>query len=414
MRRSPNLGMKTYYTTRALTRALSIIAFSLPTATQSVFAASIPAAADSSTTTRQTVTTTTGKASVISVSPTQKGLVRFDLAQLPANYTGANITGARLRLYVSRLIKPGPISIHFATQEWSESVAGAAPTFDATPIVTIDPDQLGTKRFVIVDVTPVVASWLTTPASNFGFVIVSSGATPTAKVSLGSKEGPANGFPAELEVEATNGAMNSVENPLSVIGGGENNAIDPDAQYSTIPGGLSNRVQESFSFAAGRRAVANHVGSFIWADSTNADFSSTADNQFSIRATNGFFIANDAGGAKVVPVGTRYRDNAIVAWARVTSNGALDTNFNVASVTRVSTGRYSFTLNSALNSGFSLIPVVTPEIDPDGLNNVPVGAANVRIPATNQVASGSTFEVYMYNGNFQLVDNDFQVLVTGR
>lgn len=406
--------MKTYYTTRALTRALSIIAFSLPTATQSVFAASIPAAADSSTTTRQTVTTTTGKASVISVSPTQKGLVRFDLAQLPANYTGANITGARLRLYVSRLIKPGPISIHFATQEWSESVAGAAPTFDATPIVTIDPDQLGTKRFVIVDVTPVVASWLTTPASNFGFVIVSSGATPTAKVSLGSKEGPANGFPAELEVEATNGAMNSVENPLSVIGGGENNAIDPDAQYSTIPGGLSNRVQESFSFAAGRRAVANHVGSFIWADSTNADFSSTADNQFSIRATNGFFIANDAGGAKVVPVGTRYRDNAIVAWARVTSNGALDTNFNVASVTRVSTGRYSFTLNSALNSGFSLIPVVTPEIDPDGLNNVPVGAANVRIPATNQVASGSTFEVYMYNGNFQLVDNDFQVLVTGR
>ena len=66
--------------------------------------------------------------------------------------------------------------------------------------------------------------------------------------------------------------------------------------------------------AAGRRAKAVNTGSFVWADSTNADFSSTADNQFSIRAANGMFIANDAGGAKVVPVGTRYRDNAIVAW----------------------------------------------------------------------------------------------------
>jgi hypothetical protein len=34
--------------------------------------------------------------------------------------------------------------------------------------------------------------------------------------------------------------------------------------------------------------------------------------------------------------------------------------------------------------------------------------------ATNQVASGNTFDVYMYNGNYALVDNDFQVMVTGR
>ena len=45
---------------------------------------------------------------------------------------------------------------------------------------------------------------------------------------------------------------------------------------------------------------------------------------------------------------------------------------------------------------------------------MPVGAANVRLVATNQVAAGNTFEVYVYNGSFALVDNDFQVLVTGR
>jgi hypothetical protein len=200
----------------------------------------------------------------------------------------------------------------------------------------------------------------------------------------------------------------------ATVGGGEGNSAT--GSYATIPGGLSNSAG-AFSMAAGRRAKAVNTGSFVWADSTNADFSSTADNQFSIRAANGMFIANDAGGAKVVPVGTRYRDNAIVAWARVTAVAGLDTNFNVTSVVRCPTvpaGCYRFTLNSALSSGFSLVPVVTVETDPDGMGNPPTGAANVRLVATNQVAAGNTFDVYIYNGSFALVDNDFQVLVTGR
>jgi hypothetical protein len=209
------------------------------------------------------------------------------------------------------------------------------------------------------------------------------------------------------------GNSDGATNPVvaATVGGGEGNSAT--GSYATIPGGLSNSAG-AFSLAAGRRAKAVNTGSFVWADSTNADFSSTADNQFAIRAANGMVIANDAGGSKVVPVGTRYRDNAIVAWARVTAAGGLDANFNVASVTRVSTGRYSFTLNSSLSSGFSLVPAVTPEIDPGGGNVVPTGAANVRFAAANMVAAGNTFEVYIYNGNFELVDNDFQVIVTGR
>jgi hypothetical protein len=205
----------------------------------------------------------------------------------------------------------------------------------------------------------------------------------------------------------------------ATVGGGEGNSAT--GSYATIPGGLSNSAG-AFSLAAGRRAKALNTGSFVWADSTNADFSSTADNQFSIRAANGMFIANDAGGSKVVPVGTRYRDNAIVAWARVTATGGLDSNFNVTSVARctnasstiIPAGCYRFVLNSSLSSGFSLMPIVTVETDPDGMGNPPTGAANVRLVATNQVAAGNTFDVYIYNGSFALVDNDFQVIVTGR
>jgi hypothetical protein len=212
---------------------------------------------------------------------------------------------------------------------------------------------------------------------------------------------------------ATNDALGAT------VGGGEGNSAT--GSYATIPGGLSNSAG-SFSMAAGRRAKAVNTGSFVWADSTNADFSSTADNQFAIRAANGMFIANDAGGSKVVPVGTRYRDNSIVAWARVTATGGLDSNFNIASVARctnntstiIPAGCYRFTLNSSLSSGFSLVPIVTVETDPDGAGNPPTGAASVRLVATNQVAAGNTFDVYIYNGSFALVDNDFQVLVTGR
>jgi len=34
----------------------------------------------------------------------------------------------------------------------------------------------------------------------------------------------------------------------------------------------------------------------------------------------------------------------------------------------------------------------------------------VRFVATNQVAAGNTFDVYIYNSSFALVDNDFQGL----
>ena len=56
------------------------------------------------------------------------------------------------------------------------------------------------------------------------------------------------------------------------------------------------------SFAAGRQAHALHSGAFVWADNTSADFSSTAVNQFLIRAAGGVGIntASPAAGLHVV------------------------------------------------------------------------------------------------------------------
>lgn len=75
----------------------------------------------------------------------------------------------------------------------------------------------------------------------------------------------------------------------ATVGGGEQNIAS--GAYSTVPGGLLNSATMSYTFAAGRRAKANHSGTFVWADnSVEADWASQADNQFLIRAAGGVGI----------------------------------------------------------------------------------------------------------------------------
>jgi hypothetical protein len=76
----------------------------------------------------------------------------------------------------------------------------------------------------------------------------------------------------------------------SVSGGGFNIA---SGDAATIPGGTYNTAAGENSFAAGQQAQAIHDGSFVWADRAFADFSSTAVNQFLIRASGGVGIGTD-------------------------------------------------------------------------------------------------------------------------
>lgn len=88
------------------------------------------------------------------------------------------------------------------------------------------------------------------------------------------------------------------------IGGGFANQVGGNAPGAVIPGGQSNQVGfgAAHALAAGRRAQANHPGTFVWADSQDADFASTANNQFLVRATGGVGIgtSNPAGAALAV------------------------------------------------------------------------------------------------------------------
>ena len=80
------------------------------------------------------------------------------------------------------------------------------------------------------------------------------------------------------------GLGNNLAGHYATISGGNGNQAD--GMFATIPGGNLNRADAMHSFAAGNRAKALHTGSFVWADSTYADFASTAANQFLIRAAS--------------------------------------------------------------------------------------------------------------------------------
>lgn len=81
------------------------------------------------------------------------------------------------------------------------------------------------------------------------------------------------------------GGYSTASGLYGAIGGGFGNLAS--ATYSTVPGGRSNTAAAIYSMAAGRRAQANHDGSFVWADGTNAAFASDTANQFNVRASGG-------------------------------------------------------------------------------------------------------------------------------
>lgn len=86
---------------------------------------------------------------------------------------------------------------------------------------------------------------------------------------------------------------------FATIGGGTNNSIGAGAQYATVPGGANNFAAGTSSLAAGFRAKALHKGSFVWADSQNADFASATNDQFLVRANGGVSFYNGAAGVNI-------------------------------------------------------------------------------------------------------------------
>jgi hypothetical protein len=88
------------------------------------------------------------------------------------------------------------------------------------------------------------------------------------------------------------GVFNTANDYYATVGGGYGNTAS--GKFAAVAGGRSNIASGDYSFAAGRRANAVHSGTLVWADSTDADFTSTGNNQFLIRASGGVGIGTNS------------------------------------------------------------------------------------------------------------------------
>jgi len=181
------------------------------------------------------------------------------------------------------------------------------------------------------------------------------------------------------------GALNAAANfsYAAVIGGGISNSVA--GIYSIVPGGELNSAG-SYGFAAGRRAKASHFGSFVWADSVDADFASTANNQFNVRANGGVrFIT---GGAGLQVDGTNVLAGTVpasvltgtIADARLSTNVALRTAGNTFSGNQVVTnGNVAIGTNNPGSNNLQINPTFHPAIGYGLQVNKAAFGANIQI-----------------------------------
>ncbi len=167
---------------------------------------------------------------------------------------------------------------------------------------------------------------------------ISNDAAGTAASVLGGQDNEA----AANYATVAGGRNNRARGDYSVIMGGggpnESDSNHTDGQWSCVPGGRHNTASSAYAFAAGRNANANHTAAFVWSDnsSVGTGVSSTANNQFSVRAAGGTrFFTNSTMtlGAELLPNATAW--TALSDSTQKTDIRAVDTRLVLEKVTQL-------------------------------------------------------------------------------
>lgn len=171
-------------------------------------ALTVPVAQDTYSTAAGKLTNVTGKASTLLVSDSHTALLEFDITNanvVPPIITATNIESVTLELYVVKTSTDAELTIHTVTSPWSETAPASPrplPGIDSTVLATIPMTELpkgATAGFVSVDITAAAVAALGS-GSNLSIAIETT--TPGVTTMVGSKDGPAIGYAALLDIEA--------------------------------------------------------------------------------------------------------------------------------------------------------------------------------------------------------------------
>jgi hypothetical protein len=208
------------------------------------------------------------------------GLIQFDLTQLPAGLTAAQIQKATLTLFLDHVNSGGSINIDTvsASTPWSElTVTGNSGISPGIAVNTsVMTNTAGT--FIGLDATAAVQSWITTPSSNNGFMIQANTGT---SVQFDSKENTSTSHPATLTIVLVSNG------PTGATGSSGTNGVN-GATGATGPTGVAGSTGANGS--TGPTGVAGSTGATGVtgvAGSTGATGSNGATGPTGSNGTNG-------------------------------------------------------------------------------------------------------------------------------
>ena len=217
---------------------------------------------------------------------------------------------------------------------------------------------------------------------------------PNATVSGGTGN-TANGGDATV----SGGSGNTAGGGDATVAGGFGNIAN--GNLATVAGGAGNNASGTFSFAAGHNAQATNDGAFVWADSQFANFYSTNNDSFNVRA---------AGGARFVTSGAGLTVDGPMAATRLRSPGAGINTGTYAFIQRaVSTnvsGNTTLIYNPITDNDPNAILIVTHNWTADTnsttqYNTTPVGV----------YYNGTHWAIFNEDVSFMALGRDFNVLV---
>ena len=133
-----------------------------------------------------------------------QSLVQFDLSTLPPGTLASSVSSATLVLFTKTVTTGGTINIDTAGGAWTESVVTGLTAPSPGNAVATGVTVSAAGDYVYVDATAAVQSWITTPGSNNGFIILP---ISSVNVTFDSKESTSTSHPAQLLVTlSTSGA----------------------------------------------------------------------------------------------------------------------------------------------------------------------------------------------------------------